>query len=139
MWLVLVGEGGNSNGWNGTVTKLLNELQPVADSLKIKTKSNRLWRTASNSLSRRLNEVKTNLREIGIIIDRPIDTATNTRRIEIWKVSPEHPVSPEDPNQAQLQLENPGDIIGDINKISTDISMEENTENQVQSKIKWWK
>jgi hypothetical protein len=56
--------------------------------------------------------------------------------MNVCKLSPEYPVSPKDPNQAQLQLENPGDIIGDINKISTDISMEENTENQVQSKIK---
>lgn len=69
---------------------MLNELQPVADSLKIKTKSNGLWRTAPNSLSRRLNEVKTNLREIGIIIERPVDTTTNTRKIEIRKISPEY-------------------------------------------------
>ena len=73
-----------------------------------------MWTSAPNSLSRRLNEVKTNLREIGIIIERPIDITTNTRRIEIRKISPEHPVSPEDPNQAQLLLENPGDITGDI-------------------------
>jgi hypothetical protein len=33
--------------------------------------------------------------------------------MKIRKISPEHPVSPEDPNQAQLTLENPGDITGD--------------------------
>jgi hypothetical protein len=92
-----------------------------------------LWPSAPNSLSRKLNEVKTNLREVGITIERPVDTTTNTRLIEIRKISPECPVSPEDPNQAQIQLENPGDIAGDINSISPDISPEQNTENQAQS------
>src|SRR5215212_285555 len=115
--------------WEGTATELLNDLGTVAESLKIKTKTNGLWPGAPNSLSRRLNEVKTNLREIGIIIDRPVDIITNTRKIEIRKISPEHPVSPEDPNQAQLQLENPGDN----NSISPDISPEENTENHAQN------
>jgi len=49
--------------------------------------------------------------------------------MKIRKISPEHPVSPEDPNQAQLQLENPGDN----NSISPDISPEENTENHAQN------
>jgi hypothetical protein len=120
-------------GWNGTATELLNELEAVAVSLKINTKSNKLWPSAPNSLSRRLNEVKTNLREIGIIIERPVDTTTNTRRIEIRKISPEYPVSPEDPNQAQLQLENSGDIAGDNNSISPDISPEENSQNRAQN------
>jgi hypothetical protein len=71
----------------GTTTELLNELEPVAESLKIKTKNNRLWPSAPNTLSRRLNDVKTNLREIGITIERPIDTTTNTRKIEIRKIS----------------------------------------------------
>jgi hypothetical protein len=40
-----------------------------------------------SSLSRRLNELKTNLREIGIIVERPVDTTTtNTRLIEIRKI-----------------------------------------------------
>lgn len=91
-------------------------------SLKIKTKNNRLWPRAPTSLSRRLNEVKTNLREIGITIERPVDTTTNTRRIEIQKISPEHPVYPEDPNQAELQFENSSDIVGEIDSLSPDIS-----------------
>jgi hypothetical protein len=119
--------------WEGTATELLNELEPFAESLKIKTKNNRLWPSAPNSLSRRLNEVKTNLREVGIIIERPVDTTTNTRKIEIRKISPEHPVSPEDPNQAQLQLENSGDIAGGIDSISPDISPEENSQNHAQN------
>jgi hypothetical protein len=72
-------------GWEGTATKLLDELEPAAENLKIKTKNNRLWPSGPNSLSRRLNEVRTNLREIGIIVERPVDTTTNTRKIEIRK------------------------------------------------------
>ena len=120
-------------GWIGTATELLNELEPVAESLKIKTKNNGLWPSAPNILSRKLNEIMTNLREIGITIERPIDTTNNTKRIEIRKISPEHPVSPEDSNQAQLQLENSGDITRNNNSISTDISLEENAGNQAQS------
>ena len=92
-----------------------------------------MWPRAPTSLSRRLNEVKTNLREIGITIERPVDTTTNTRRIEIQKISPEHPVYPEDPNQAQLQLENFGDIAGDIQTISPDISLAANSQNRAQN------
>ena len=53
--------------------------------------------------------------------------------MKIRKISPEHPVSPEDPNQAQLQLDNPGDIAGDNNSISPDISPEENSQNHAQN------
>jgi|SRR5918996_553870 hypothetical protein len=104
--------------WEGTATELLNKLEEVAESLKIKTKNNRLWPNAPNSLSRRLKEVKTNLREVEITIERSVDTRTNTRRIEIRKTSPECPVSLEDQNQTQLQLENSGDIVGEIDSIS---------------------
>ena len=100
--------------WRGTATELLNELELTAEDLKIKIKNNRQWPSAPNSLSRKLNEVRTNLREVGIIIERPVDTKTNTILVEIMKVSPESLVSPENPNQAQLPLENTGDITGDI-------------------------
>jgi hypothetical protein len=116
-------------GWIGTATDLLNELEEVAGSLKIKTKNNRLWPSAPTSLSRRLNEVKTNLREIGIIIERPIDTTTNTTLIEIRKISPESPVSPESDNQAQNDPKN----TGDIDSISPDISPAANSENHAQN------
>ena len=118
--------------WIGISSKLLHELQQVAETINIDTRS-RMWPKAPNILSRRLNEITTNLREIGIRIERPIDTTTNTTLIEIWKESPKHPVSPEDPNQAQLQLENSGDITGDIDPISPDISPLANTQNHAQN------
>ena len=87
--------------WRGTSSELLYELKQIAEKLKIDTRSN-MWPKAPNILSRRLNEITTNLREVGIIIERQKDSSTNTILIEIRKISPECPVSPEDPNQAQL-------------------------------------
>ena len=59
----------NRDNWEGTATDLLAELETVAAELKINT-NQKSWPKAPNTLSRRLNEVKTNLREIGITIDK---------------------------------------------------------------------
>jgi phage antirepressor YoqD-like protein len=117
--------------WKGTATELLSELENTAEDLKIKIKNNRQWPSAPNSLSRKLNEVRTNLREVGIIIERPVDTKINTILVEIMKVSPRSPVSPEDPNQAQLPLENTGDIDGDIHLTQKQISQDISPENHL--------
>jgi hypothetical protein len=53
--------------------------------------------------------------------------------IEIQKISSEQPVSPEDRNQAQLHLENPGDIAWDNDPISPDISPAANSQNHAQN------
>jgi hypothetical protein len=119
--------------WKGTATELLNELQEVAEALKISTNNNRLWANAPNSLSRRLNEVKTNLREIGIIIERPVDTATNTRLIEIRKISPESPESPACENQAQNKPKNSGDITGYIDSVSPEVYPENTNQDRAQN------
>lgn len=53
--------------WQGTCTQLLSELEAIADGLKINTR-HALWPKAPQALSRRLNEVKTNLETVGISI-----------------------------------------------------------------------
>jgi hypothetical protein len=115
--------------WIGTATKLLDELEGVAESLRIKTKNNRAWPSAPNRLSRKLNEVKTNLRQIGIILDRLTDTRTNTRKIEIRKASYSSPESLADKNQARLDIE----YSGDNNTIPLDVYPVAMTESQVQN------
>jgi hypothetical protein len=95
--------------WTGSTTELLNELEQVAEILKIKTKNNKEWPSAPNRLSRRINDIKTNLHQIGIVIERYTNSKTNTRKIEIRKISYQSPVSPEDGNQARLNFENSGD------------------------------
>jgi hypothetical protein len=119
--------------WIGTATELLDELEQVAETLKIKTKNNRAWPSAPNSLSRRLNEVKTNLREIGIIIERPTDSVTNTRLVKIRKISPKSPVSLADEKQARFEVENPGDIAWDNNTLSPDIPPAADSQNHAQN------
>ncbi|MDF2700737.1 MAG: hypothetical protein K0Q49_2300 [Haloplasmataceae bacterium] len=55
----------NENIWIGTVTELLLELKKVADRENIDTNS-KLWANEANVLSRRLNEIKSNLESVGI-------------------------------------------------------------------------
>jgi hypothetical protein len=95
--------------WTGTTTELLDELEQVAELLKIKTKNNKEWPSAPNRLSRRINDIKTNLSQIGILIERFADSKTNTRRVEVRKLSYVSPASSEDVNQAQLGFVNSGD------------------------------
>jgi hypothetical protein len=115
--------------WIGTTTELLNELEQVAEILKIKTKNNKEWPSAPNRLSRRINDIKTNLRQIGIVIDRYTDSKTNTRKIEIRKVSYFSPVSPEDGNQARFAVE----YSGDTNTIPLSLSPAANDEIHPQN------
>ena len=53
--------------WDGTSTELLKELIKVAEEENINVSSSG-WPKAANSLSRRLNEIKSNLQDIGISI-----------------------------------------------------------------------
>ena len=103
--------------WEGTATNLLNDLEPIANELKINT-SYKLWPKSANSLSRRITEVKTNLREIGITIKYDKDTKTRVKIIKICKVSFESLESFEDKNHAQITSDNPNDIDGNPNDIS---------------------
>jgi hypothetical protein len=75
--------------WTGTATQLLAVLEDIAIThLKVNTNTKQ-WPKAANVLSGRLEEVKTNLREIGILIDKEAakDPNTRTRTIYICKTS----------------------------------------------------
>jgi hypothetical protein len=91
---------------------LLEKLEEIAAANKISTKS-KGWPKAANSLSRRLNEVRTNLREVGIDVKLDTDSGTNTRTVEIRKISPVSPEPPEGQNQAQMKPPTSGDMSGD--------------------------
>lgn len=62
------------DSWTGTPSELLQELLTVAEAEKIDTRASS-WPKAANSLSRKLNEAKTNLGEIGIAVDAAKGTA----------------------------------------------------------------
>ena len=71
--------------WKGSVSTLFVEIEIIASQLAIDTHS-RIWPKAPNSLSRRLNEVKTNLRTKGIEIEQYIvDTKAGLRGLRITR------------------------------------------------------
>jgi hypothetical protein len=131
--------------WEGTWTELLEELKAVADNLHINTTyQNRSWPKAPNSLSRRINEVRPNLRELGIVIEKGFtDQTKRSKDVKIWRISSE-PSEPSDgssagQNHAQISSDISSymsdDIIKNVDDIPSDnmdISSEDNTENHAQ-------
>jgi DNA polymerase I-like protein with 3'-5' exonuclease and polymerase domains len=66
--------------WQGSATELFEELEDLAVELKINTKQ-RVWPKAPNSLMRRLNELKSNLHDVGIVFDED-RTSEGTNRVK---------------------------------------------------------
>ena len=62
--------------WIGTATELLSELEDVATENRINI-HDKLWPRTPNWLSRRINEVRTNLREKGITIEKKTSDNSN--------------------------------------------------------------
>jgi hypothetical protein len=69
--------------WTGTATELLHDLTEQAAFDRIDTYE-KYWPKASNSLTKKLNELKVNLKEVGILFT---SIAGNTRTITLRKVS----------------------------------------------------
>ena len=127
--------------WIGSATELLSKLEDIATQHKINIRD-KLRPKTPNWLSRRINEVKTNLREKGIAIEKDTSDNSNKRLIirkihadpENCKISTIPPVSTASENHAQNQAESAVDIDGVIDvsttaaKMSTGIS----TGNHIQ-------
>ena len=60
---------GDKDEWEGQPAELLAKLESVAEDKKINVKS-KVWPKAANALNRRINEVKPNLQDMGIFIER---------------------------------------------------------------------
>jgi hypothetical protein len=117
--------------WNGTITELYTELEKTATDSMIDTFS-KIWPKAPNSLSRRLNEVKTNLRAKGIIIEGYLaDTSTGLRGISICKISSESSDRQKGTNHEGTNAKNSDDIIEawKISSESDKIPSEKSREN----------
>ncbi|MDU4853953.1 MAG: hypothetical protein E6X72_06105 [Clostridioides difficile] len=74
----------STTNWNGTVAELLGTLERVAEIEKINTHV-KVWPNAAHILSRRLKEVQSNLKQVGITFDiRHMGTAKviNIKRSE---------------------------------------------------------
>ena len=73
--------------WTCTMTELYIELENIAVELMIDT-ANKMWPKSPAMLSRRINEVKTNLRAKGIVIEEAfVDTAKGVRGIRVCKIA----------------------------------------------------
>ena len=73
--------------WDGTPSALLQELEDAAETEKINT-SVRAWPKAPNVLTRRLNELSTTLREVGIVVERDRTPGGHrSRKLTIRKAS----------------------------------------------------
>lgn len=70
--------------FEGTVSDLMVELEPIAAKMRWDLRSKQ-WPSTPQALGRRLNESMTDLREVGIIIERPEDKQANVSRVVITK------------------------------------------------------
>ena len=105
------------------------ELNDIAETkLKINIQKIKSWPKSPNQLSRRLTEVKTNLREKGIVIERYKDEKGH-RKIKIRKVSSISPYRQELENQEQNPNKSLDDTLDDTKKVSSN----NNNENQEQN------
>ena len=75
------------NGWTGTATLLLTELEGIATELKLDTR-HKSWPKAPHILTRRMREILSSVLDVGILIrlDCP-----KKRHIELSKVAPKAP------------------------------------------------
>ena len=119
----------NGDEWIGTATDLYLELGNIAETkLKINIQKIKFWPKSANYLSRRLNEVKTNLREKGILIENYKDKKGD-RKIKICKVSSISPYRQELENQPQNPNKFLDDTLDGIKKVSSN----DNDKNQAQN------
>jgi len=121
----------NDKDWVGNSTYLLSELEYDADVLKIDTKS-KSWPKAPHILSRRLNEVKTNLRQVGIEIELGYDG--KQRIIKIRKIPLVALIPLVDENQAQNKVEITNATTNATNT-SENIALEDYDLNHAQNQL----
>jgi hypothetical protein len=92
----------------GSPQEVLDAVESIAAENRINT-NHKLWPKAANSVTKRLNQIRSNLLEglgISVTIDR--DTKRNTSSIKIVKQLPEHPEPPKVENHAQNTIESFG-------------------------------
>jgi hypothetical protein len=113
--------------WTGTPTKLHTELQNIAiGKLNLNVSKTKLWPKSSTSLTRRINGIKTNLREKGIEIT--VGKEHGKRFITIRKILSKLSMSSNTPDSSTKQEENLDSIPN-----NDQIPSNENNENQAQN------
>jgi hypothetical protein len=125
---------------NGSPLEILKVLEKFAQDRNIST-DNKLWPKSPNALSRRLNQIRSNLLEgleIEVTISRTTTTKdknkVNTATMEIRKISPVSPISPVRQNHEGNYDKTNGDIssTGDILSPAGKIPPVEDHQNHAQ-------
>lgn len=91
----------NKTTWTGSATELLGYMEPIAEEMRISTKS-RAYPRGPQVLTKRLNEIKSTLEEIGITITKGKDSKTKLRTVTICKVSSLPSLLTPEKNQARI-------------------------------------
>lgn len=111
--------------WEGTASELLTELTQIALDQGIKTDRERDWPKAANTLSRRLNELKTNLATDGIQYKR--FGKSKNRYISLRKESDNTVETVESPIIEIIRDKMGIDSIDDISNTSSPVSSPQNS------------
>lgn len=98
------------NKWKGTATQLLEKLENIAQRLKVNTKTKK-WPSAPNVVTRRLNEIKSNLKEMGIEISRKRVGSKGRRQLIIEKKPSEPSVKSKNTLKAQKEAKEATDDV----------------------------
>jgi hypothetical protein len=77
--------------WEGTYTELLGRLEEIAVILNINSARDKNWPKAAHVLSAKLNEIKVDLADVGIIISERKHSGATPRKITIEKEAPKPP------------------------------------------------
>jgi hypothetical protein len=136
------GDEGQERAIEGSSMKVLEALEIFAQSHKIST-DNKQWPKSPSALSRRLNQIRSNLLEglgIQVTISRTTTTKdknkskVNTASIEIRKIPPMSPMPPAEQNHEGKYSKTTGDIssTGDIISPADKIPPVENGQNHAQ-------
>src|SRR5215469_3320010 len=107
--------------WIGSATALLSNMETLAATMKVNTKST-AWPKGPNVLIRRLNEVKATLEDFGIFITRGLDTQSKVKTVEIRK----KPLLPLPSLQGEKSVQitsDSGNDTGNDTPIRTEISL----------------
>jgi len=125
--------------WIGTPTELYGEIESIARTDKWKLNINtddKRWPKAANALSRYLNELIPTLEEKNLKIDHFEDPdKQRTRKIKIRKI-PSEPSEPSEHSNSCSKSDNSSDDTSDdVEKISSIIPSENNTQIRAQNQV----
>jgi Txe/YoeB family toxin of Txe-Axe toxin-antitoxin module len=84
--LLGIGEREDRDYWEGTPTKLHQNLNDIIDQIKPELKRSNQWPKASNKLTYKINEIVPNLKEKGIEITTGEKNSEGNRVIKIRKL-----------------------------------------------------